>query len=66
MNRKIKVRFPNFMGDISREMMTDELKNNYGQYLIFDPNTREQVRCNEIETTLDLREVVVFPPISGG
>ena len=61
--KKIKVTFPSFVGDESRMMTIQELKNNYKQYLIIDPNIGKQV---DMENLANLEEVVVMPPISGG
>lgn len=62
-DRKIKVTFPNYTGDESRMMTIQELKENYKNYLIIDPNVGEQV---DLEKLANLEEVVAMPPIAGG
>ena len=62
-NRKIKVTFPNYTGDESRMMTIQELKENYKNYLIIDPNVGEQV---DLEKLANLEEVGAMPPIEGG
>lgn len=62
-DRKIKVTFPSYVGDESRMMTIQELKENYTNYLIIDPNVGEQV---DLEKLANLEEVVVMPPIAGG
>lgn len=62
-NRKIKVTFPNYTGDESRMMTVQELKEDYKNYLIIDPNVGEQV---DLEKLANLEEVVAMPPIAGG
>ena len=63
MNKKIKVTFPTYAGDENRMMIIQELKDDYKDYLIIDPNIGEQVN---IEKLANLEEVVIMPPISGG
>lgn len=62
-DRKIKVTFPNYTGDENRMMTIQELKENYRNYLIIDPNVGEQV---DLEKLANLEEVVAMPPIAGG
>lgn len=60
--RKIRVTFPNYTGDVSRMMTIQELKENYANYLIIDPNVGEV----DLEKLANLEEVVAMPPIAGG
>lgn len=64
-NRMIKVRFPNITGDTNRSMTVQELQQEYKDYLIIDPNVGEQVNIKDL-ANLEIDEVVVIPPISGG
>lgn len=63
--RKIRVRFPNFAGDESREMTVQELRQEYKDYLIIDPKIGEQVDMKKL-VNLEIEEVVAMPPIQGG
>lgn len=67
--RKIKIRIPSMMGDKQVEMSITDLSNSrYSHYLLFNPNSKEQVKQEDMET-LDLRPLdylVGIPPISGG
>lgn len=63
--KKIKVRFPSFLGDENREMTIQELQEEYKDYLIIDPKVGEQVDLKKL-ANLDIQEVVAMPPVSGG
>jgi hypothetical protein len=63
--KRIKVRFPSMAGDTNRTMTIQELKEDYKDYLIIDPKIGEQVDLEKL-ANLDVEEVVVMPPISGG
>ncbi len=63
--KQIKVRFPSMAGDTNRTMTIQELKEEYKDYLIIDPKVGEQVDLEKL-ANLDVEEVVVMPPISGG
>ena len=63
--KTIKVKFPSIMGDTSRTMTVQELKEDYKDYLIIDPRVGEQVDIDKL-ANLEIPEVVVMPPISGG
>lgn len=63
--KRIKVRFPSMVGDTNRTMTIQELKKEYKDYLIIDPKVGEQVDLKKL-ANLDIEEVVVMPPISGG
>lgn len=64
--RTINVRFPSMAGDTNRSMTIQELKEDYGGYLIIDPKAREQINLEDLANLRDIQEVVVMPPISGG
>lgn len=64
--RTIKVRFPSMAGDTNRQMTAQELKEDYSDYLIFDPKVGEQVDLEKLANLEDIDEVVAMPPISGG
>lgn len=59
----IKVTFPSYSGDESKMMTIQELKQNYKDYLILDPSINAQVNMDDL---LNLKEVIVMPPIAGG
>lgn len=65
-DRQIKVRFPSMAGDENRMMTIQELKQEYKNYLIFDPNAGEQVDLEKLANLEEINEVVAMPPISGG
>lgn len=65
LQRKIKVRFPDWTGDTDRAMSIQELKDSHSGCLLINPERGESVTIDEIET-LDLREVIAMPPIQGG
>jgi molybdopterin converting factor small subunit len=65
-DRQIKVRFPSMVGDESRMMTVQQLKKEYKDYLIFDPQVGEQVDLEKLANLENINEVVVIPPISGG
>jgi hypothetical protein len=64
--RQIKVRFPSMTGDENRMMTVQELKQEYKDYLIFDPKAGEQVDLEKLANLDNIQEVVCMPPISGG
>jgi hypothetical protein len=64
--RKIRVRFPSMLGDESRMMTVQQLKQEYKNYLIFDPKVGEQVDLEKLANLEDIQEVVAMPPIAGG
>ena len=64
--KKIRVRFPNYTGDESRMMTIQELKVDYKDYLIIDPNVGEQVDLERLANLENIQEVVAMPPIAGG
>lgn len=63
--KQIKVRFPSMAGDTNRTMTIQELQEEYKDYLIIDPKVGEQVDLEKL-ANLEIDEVVVMPPISGG
>jgi len=63
--KMIKVRFPSMTGDTNRTMTIQELKEEYKDYLIIDPKMGEQADLEKL-ANLDVEEVIVMPPISGG
>jgi hypothetical protein len=65
-DRQIKVRFPSMVGDESRMMTVQQLKQEYKDYLIFDPKVGEQVDLEQLANLENVEEVVAMPPISGG
>ena len=65
-DRQIKVRFPSMLGDESRMMTVQKLKQEYKDYLIFDPKIGEQVDLEQLANLENVEEVVAMPPISGG
>ncbi len=65
-DRQIKVRFPSMAGDEDRMMTVQQLKQEYKDYLIFDPKVGEQVDLEKLANLEDIEEVVAMPPISGG
>lgn len=65
-DRQIKVRFPSMAGDEDRMMTVQQLRQEYKDYLIFDPKVGEQVDLEKLANLENIEEVVVMPPISGG
>ncbi len=65
-DRQIKVRFPSMAGDEDRMMTVQQLRQEYKDYLIFDPKVGEQVDLEKLANLEDINEVVAMPPISGG
>lgn len=65
-DRQIKVRFPSMTGDEHRMMTVQQLKREYKDYLIFDPQVGERVDLEQLANLENVNEVVVLPPISGG
>ncbi len=65
-DRLIKVRFPSMMGDESRMMTVQQLRQEYENYLIFDPKVGDQVDLEKLANLDGIEEVVAMPPISGG
>ncbi len=63
--KEIKLRFPSMMGDSSRTMTIQELKDNHSECMIIDPRVGEQVSLEDL-VNLDIPEVVAMPPIRGG
>lgn len=64
--RQIKVRFPSILGDENRMMTVQQLKQEYKDYLIFDPKVGEHVDLEKLANLEDIQEVVAMPPIAGG
>ncbi len=64
--RKIKVRFPSMIGDESRMMTVQQLRQEYKNYLIFDPKVGDQVDLEKLANLENVNEVIVLPPIAGG
>jgi len=64
--RQIKVRFPSMAGDENRMMTVQELKQEYKNYLIFDPKAGEQVDLEKLANLENINEVVAMPAIKGG
>ena len=65
-DKRINVTFPSYVGDESRIMTIQELRENYKDYLIIDPNVGEQVNIEKLANLDDIQEVVAMPPIAGG
>ena len=65
-DRQIKVRFPSMAGDEDRMMTVQQIRQEYKDYLIFDPKVGEQVDLEKLANLEDIEEVVAMPPISGG
>lgn len=65
-DRQIKVRFPSMAGDEDRMMTVQQLRQEYKDYLIFDPKVGEQVDLEKLANLEEINEVVAMPPISGG
>lgn len=67
MQRKIRVRFPDFTGDTDRTMTIQELKDNRSWCMLIDPRTRERVEILDL-TNLDkgIDEVIAMPALRGG
>lgn len=65
LQRKIKVRFPDWTGDTDRTMSIQELRDNHGECMIIDPSVGEQVSIEDL-ANLNIPEVVAMPPIRGG
>lgn len=65
-DRLIKVRFPSMAGDEDRMMTVQQIRQEYKDYLIFDPKVGEQVDLEKLANLEDIEEVVAMPPISGG
>jgi hypothetical protein len=65
-DRQIKVRFPSMVGDENKMMTVQQLKKEYKDYLIFDPQVGEQIDLEKLANLENVNEVVVIPPISGG
>ncbi len=65
-DRLIKVRFPSMSGDEDRMITVQQLRQEYKDYLIFDPKVGEQVDLEKLANLEDVQEVVAMPPISGG
>jgi hypothetical protein len=65
-DRRINVRFPSMAGDENRMMTVQQLKQEYKDYLIFDPKAGEQVDLEKLANLENVNEVIAMPPISGG
>jgi len=65
-DRQIKVRFPSMAGDEDRMMTVQQIRQEYKDYLIFDPKVGEQVDLEKLANLEEINEVVAMPPISGG
>lgn len=67
LQKKIRVRFPDWTGDTDRTMSIQELRDNHGECMLINPQTSEQVDILDL-TDLDkgIEEVVAMPPIRGG
>lgn len=65
-DRLIKVRFPSMAGDDDRMMTVQQIRQEYKDYLIFDPKVGEQVDLEKLANLEEINEVVAMPPISGG
>ena len=65
-DRLIKVRFPSMVGDEDKMITVQQLRQEYKDYLIFDPKVGEQVDLEKLANLENVNEVVVIPPISGG
>lgn len=65
LQKKIRVRFPDWTGDRDQIMTIQELRDNHGECMIIDPNIGEQVSIEDL-ANLNIPEVVAMPPIRGG